>query len=83
MALCISNLDPFFEKAALLIVKTQQGSVSMLQRQFCIGYNRAGRLMDQLESAGIVGPSQGAQPRDVFVTDENELKSIIEQLETD
>ena len=83
MALCISNLDPFFEKAALLIVKTQQGSVSMLQRQFCIGYNRAGRLMDQLESAGIVGPSQGAQPRDVFVTDENELKSIIEQMKAD
>ena len=55
----------------------------MLQRKFCIGYNRAGRLMDQLESAGIVGPSQGAQPRDVFVTDENELKSIIEQMKAD
>ena len=78
--LSISNLDPLFEEAAHLIVKTQQGSVSMLQRKFCIGYNRAGRLMDQLESAGIVGPSQGAQPRDVFVTDENELKSIIEQM---
>ena len=79
----ISNLDPLFEKAAILIVKTQQGSVSMLQRQFCIGYNRAGRLMDQLESAGIVGPSQGAQTRDVFVADEKELNSIIEQLKAD
>ncbi len=83
MDLSISNLDPLFQEAAHLVVKAQQGSVSMLQRKFCIGYNRAGRLMDQLESAGIVGPSQGAQPRDVFVTEEKELKSIIEQLETD
>ena len=81
--LSISNLDPFFEEAAHLIVKTQQGSVSMLQRQFSIGYNRAGSLMDQLESAGVVGPAYGAQPRDVFVTDENELKSIIEQMKAD
>ena len=73
-------LDPLFEKAAYSVVHTQMGSIAMLQRQFSIGYNRTGRLMDQLESVGIVGPAYGAQPRDVYVTDENELETIIEQL---
>lgn len=75
-----SNLDPLFEKATQFIVQTQVASTSMLQRQFSIGYNRVGQLMDQLEAVGIVGPSQGAQPRNVYVAGEEELKEIIEQL---
>ena len=57
----MGRLDPLFEEAARLIVIHQQGSTSLIQRKFSIGYNRAGRLMDQLEKAGIVGPSQGKQ----------------------
>ena len=71
------SLDPFFEEAAHAIVTTQQGSTSMIQRRFSIGYNRAGRLMDQLEAAGIVGQSNGAKPRDVLVADENTLNNIL------
>ena len=74
------SLDPYFEEAAHAIVLTQQGSTSMIQRRFSIGYNRAGRLMDQLESAGIVGIAQGSKPRDVLVQDENQLNAIIAQL---
>ena len=74
------SLDPYFEEAAHAIVLTQQGSTSMIQRRFSIGYNRAGRLMDQLESAGIVGIAQGSKPRDGLVQDENQLNAIIAQL---
>lgn len=69
-----SVLDPMFEEAAQLIVAHQQGSTSLIQRKFSIGYNRAGRLMDQLEKAGIVGPTQGSKPRDVYVLDEYQLR---------
>lgn len=72
-------IDPYFEEAARAIVTSQQGSTSMIQRRFSIGYNRAGRLMDQLETAGIVGPAQGSKPRDVLVQDENTLAKIIDQ----
>ena len=65
-----NNVDPLFEDAARTIVVTQQGSTSMIQRRFSIGYNRAGRLMDQLESAGIVGAAQGSKPREVLISDE-------------
>ncbi len=68
------NLDPMFEEAARLIVIHQQGSTSLIQRKFAIGYNRAGRLMDQLERAGIVGPAQGSKPREVLCVDENDLE---------
>ena len=73
----IQSLDPFFEEAAHAIVTSQIGSTSMIQRRFSIGYNRAGRLMDQLEAAGVVGPAQGSKPRDVLVQDEASLNSII------
>ena len=74
------SLDPMFEEAARLIVIHQQGSTSLIQRKFAIGYNRAGRLMDQLERAGIVGPVRGSKPREVLVADEIELDSRIQQL---
>ena len=70
----LSNIDPLFEEAARLIVAHQQGSISLIQRKFSIGYNRTGRIMDQLELAGIVGPTQGSKPRDVYVLDEYQLK---------
>lgn len=76
----VRNLDPFFEEAAHAIVISQQGSTSMIQRRFSIGYNRAGRLMDQLEAAGIVGMAQGSKPRDVLITDENSLNSLLNNL---
>lgn len=74
------NLDPFFEEAAHAIVLSQQGSTSMIQRRFSIGYNRAGRLMDQMEAAGIVGTAQGSKPREVLVQDENQLNTLLMQL---
>ena len=74
------NLDPFFEEAAHAIVLSQQGSTSMIQRRFSIGYNRAGRLMDQLESAGIVGAAQGSKPREVLIQDDNQLNTLLAQL---
>ncbi len=74
------SLDSFFEEAAQAIVSSQQGSTSMIQRRFAIGYNRAGRLMDQLERVGIVGPAQGSKPRDVLVTDMNTLNDLLANL---
>lgn len=76
----LKSLDPFFEEAAHAIVISQQGSTSMIQRRFSIGYNRAGRLMDQLESAGIVGAQQGSKPREVLITDENTLNELLARL---
>ena len=75
-----NNVDPLFEDAARTIVVTQQGSTSMIQRRFSIGYNRAGRLMDQLESAGIVGAAQGSKPREVLISDENSLEALLTTL---
>lgn len=74
------SLDPYFDEAARAIVVTQQGSTSMIQRRFSIGYNRAGRLMDQLEKAGIVGQAQGSKPREVLLQDENSLNVLLERL---
>jgi S-DNA-T family DNA segregation ATPase FtsK/SpoIIIE len=69
----MSKLDPLFEEAAQLIVIHQSGSTSLIQRKFAIGYNRAGRLMDQLEKAGIVGPIDGSKPREVLCATEADL----------
>ncbi|MGI6718032.1 MAG: DNA translocase FtsK 4TM domain-containing protein [Bacteroidales bacterium] len=69
--------DELFNDAALLIVQTQNGSTSSLQRRFNIGYNRAGRIMDQIEAAGIVGPQQGSKPREVYIATEVELDKIL------
>ncbi len=74
------RLDPLFEDAARLIVIHQQGSTSMIQRKFSIGYNRAGRIMDQLEKAGIVGPSEGSKARQVMCMDETDLEMRLSSL---
>ncbi|MBQ9637157.1 MAG: DNA translocase FtsK 4TM domain-containing protein [Prevotella sp.] len=74
------NLDPMFEEAARAVVLTQQGSTSMIQRRFSIGFNRAGRIMDQLQEAGIVGSGNGAKPRDVLISDENSLNQLLASL---
>ncbi len=76
----MTRLDPMFEDAARLIISEQNGSTSMIQRKFSIGYNRAGRLMDQLEKAGIVGPAKGSMPRKVLCTSEKQLRIIIDNL---
>ncbi|MCL1943276.1 MAG: DNA translocase FtsK [Candidatus Azobacteroides sp.] len=73
----MSRLDPLFEEAARLIVIHQQGSTSLIQRKFSIGYNRAGRIVDQLEAAGIIGPFEGSKARQVLVTDEYHLEQIL------
>ena len=75
----MQHLDPMFEDAARLIVREQSGSTSLIQRKFAIGYNRAGRLMDQLEKAGIVGAAHGSKPREVLIMDENSLENLLAQ----
>ena len=75
----MQHLDPMFEDAARLIVREQSGSTSLIQRKFAIGYNRAGRLMDQLEKAGIVGTAHGSKPREVLIMDENSLENLLAQ----
>ena len=77
----LSKRDPLFEEAARIIVINQQGSTSLIQRKFSIGYNRAGRLVDQLEAAGIVGPFQGAKAREVLIPDEMSLDRLLETLQ--
>ncbi|MCR4922216.1 MAG: DNA translocase FtsK [Bacteroidaceae bacterium] len=76
----MNHLDPMFEEAARMVVIDQNGSTSMLQRKFCIGFARAGRLMDQLEKAGIVGPSRGAKPREVLCVSEDDLQMRLASL---
>lgn len=76
----LSDRDPLFDEAARLIVIQQQGSTSLIQRKFAIGYNRAGRLMDQLEAAGIVGPFEGSKARQVLIQDEYHLEQILNTL---
>ena len=73
----IQHLDPLFEEAARLIVLNQSGSTSLIQRKFSIGYNRAGRLMDQLEKVGVVGAAMGSKPREVMIQDEVSLDNLL------
>lgn len=79
-AVDLSDRDPLFDEAARLIVIQQQGSTSLIQRKFAIGYNRAGRLMDQLEAAGIVGPFEGSKARQVLIQDEYNLEQKLNSL---
>ncbi len=72
--------DALFEEAALIIVQNQQGSTSLLQRRLNLGYNRAGRLMDQLEAAGVVGPNAGSKARQVLINDEMHLRQHLDNL---
>ena len=76
----MAHLDPLFEDAARLIVREQSGSTSLIQRKFAIGYNRAGRLMDQLEKAGVVGAAMGSKPREVMLQDEVSLNNLLSSL---
>jgi S-DNA-T family DNA segregation ATPase FtsK/SpoIIIE len=76
----MGDLDPLFEDAARIVVAHQQGSTSLIQRRMKLGYNRAGRIMDQLEAAGIVGPNAGSKARDVFILDEYELERFLQQM---
>jgi DNA segregation ATPase FtsK/SpoIIIE, S-DNA-T family len=73
----MADLDPLFEDAARIIVQHQQGSTSLLQRRLKLGYNRAGRLIDQLESAGVVGPFEGSKARSVLISDEYSLEQFL------
>ena len=73
----MQNIDPMFEDAARMVVTSQKGSTSDLQRRLGMGYARAGRVMDQLEAAGVVGPQEGSKPRQVLVTTFNELDEIL------
>ncbi len=76
----LADLDPMFEEAARTIVRHQQGSVSLLQRRLKLGYSRAARIVDQLEQAGIVGPSEGSKAREVIVDNEEQLETILRSL---
>ena len=73
----LGDRDPLFEEAARLIVQNQLGSTSLIQRRLKLGYNQAGRLMDQLEAAGVVGPGLGSKPRDVLIKTEYELEQYL------
>lgn len=75
-----SNRDPLFEDAARLIVQSQMGSTSLIQRRMKLGYNRAGRLMDQLEDAGVVGPNQGSKAREVLFKTDMELQEFLDSM---
>ena len=76
----LNDLDPMFEEAAHVIVRHQQGSVSLLQRRLKLGYSRAARIVDQLEQAGIVGPSEGSKAREVIIDNEEQLETILRNL---
>jgi S-DNA-T family DNA segregation ATPase FtsK/SpoIIIE len=76
----LKKRDGLFEEAARLLVIHQQGSTSLIQRKFSIGYNRAGRIIDQLEAAGIVGPFEGSKAREVLIPDEYSLEQIFDKL---
>ncbi len=73
----LNNRDELFDDAARIVVVNQMGSTSMIQRKFSIGYNRAGRIMDQLEAAGVVGPSEGSKARQVLIQDEYSLEQLL------
>ncbi|MEE9572857.1 MAG: DNA translocase FtsK, partial [Candidatus Neomarinimicrobiota bacterium] len=72
--------DPMFEDAAQVIVRHQQGSVSLLQRKLKLGYSRAARIVDQLEEAGIVGPNDGSKARHVLIENEMQLETLLRAL---
>ena len=74
------DLDVKFEEAARLVVMTQQGSTSLIQRKLKLGYNRAGRIVDQMESAGILGPFEGSKARKVLIPDEASLEMFLNNL---
>ena len=76
----LTHLDPMFEDAARLIVQSGSGSTSLIQRKFSIGYNRAGRLMDLMEKAGVVGAAHGSKPREVLIQDEMSLEQLLNSL---
>ncbi len=76
----LNHLDPMFDDAARLIVSSGSGSTSLIQRKFSIGYNRAGRLMDMLEKAGVVGQAHGSKPREVLIQDEMSLEQLLQSL---
>ena len=76
----LADRDPMFDDAARVIVNNQQGSTSLIQRKMKLGYNRAGRIMDQLEAAGIVGPFEGSKAREVLITDLNSLEQLLKNL---
>jgi S-DNA-T family DNA segregation ATPase FtsK/SpoIIIE len=80
-AVDLADRDAMFDEAARLIVRHQQGSTSLIQRKLKLGYNRAGRLIDQLEAAGIVGPFEGSKAREVLVQDEYSLEQILNEIE--
>ena len=75
----IEDRDSMFDEAARVIVTNQQGSASLLQRKLKLGYNRAGRLIDQMEDAGIVGPFEGSKPRQVLISDLNSLETLLSE----
>ena len=75
-----ADLDPMFEEAARVIVRHQQGSVSLLQRKLKLGYSRAARIVDQLEDAGIVGPNDGSKARQVLVENDEQLETVLRSL---
>lgn len=77
-----ADLDEMFEDAARLVVQNQHGSTSMIQRRLKLGYNRAGRIMDQLQSIGVVGAADGSKPREVLMFSEQELEGLIERMRT-
>ncbi|MBE6299848.1 MAG: DNA translocase FtsK [Bacteroidales bacterium] len=76
----LKDRDELFEEAARLVVSEQQGSASLIQRKFSLGYNRAGRIMDQLEAAGIVGPSKGSKAREVLIMDLMALENLLDNI---
>ncbi|MFT3739284.1 MAG: FtsK/SpoIIIE domain-containing protein [Breznakibacter sp.] len=76
----LSKRDPMFEEAARIIVANQMGSTSLIQRRFSIGYNRAGRIIDQLEAAGVVGPFEGSKARQVLIQDEAQLERLFDSI---
>ena len=79
-AISLDKRDPLFDQVATMVVETQQGSASKIQRQFEIGFNRAGRIMDQLEVAGIVSAQHGSKPREVLISDIFTLNNLLESL---
>jgi S-DNA-T family DNA segregation ATPase FtsK/SpoIIIE len=80
MSFSEEDRDSLFEEAARVVVTTQQGSASMLQRKLKLGYNRAGRLVDQLEAAGIIGPFEGSKARKVLISDEISLEQFLKNM---